>query len=87
MAGDIAAVQLPGGGDGCVIVKAWPPIVNEPERAAPVLAATVKFTVADPFPAALPLIVIQSALLVAVHGQVDGAVTGTLPGPPAAGTL
>lgn len=51
-----------------------------PVRDAPVLAATVKFTV--PFPEPLLLVVTQLALLIAVHAQPDEVVTPNDPLPP-----
>jgi hypothetical protein len=56
-----------------------------PERAAPVFAATLYPTVPLPVPEAPVVKVIQDALLIAVHAQVDPAVTATEPVLPAAG--
>ena len=61
-----------------------PPTVSAPLRAAPPFAATVKATVPLPLPVAPDEIVMNVALLVAVHAHPVGAVTGTDPVPPAA---
>ena len=50
-------------------VTVWPAMVRVPVRAAPVLAATVKFTVPLPLPEAPLVTVIQ----VAVAGRSPGA--------------
>ena len=63
--------------------RSWPD-GPAPLRAAPVLAATVKPTVPFPLPVAPDEIVMNVALLVAVHAQPEPAVTGTEPVPPAA---
>jgi hypothetical protein len=61
-----------------VTVKVWPPMVSVPVLgAADVRADALKETVPFPVPLEPALIVIQSALLVAVHAQVGGAVTLT----------
>ena len=61
-------------------MKVDPAIVSVPVRAPPVLASTVYLTVPLPVPL-LPLVmVIQFAVVVAVHGQPDCVVTVT--GPP-----
>lgn len=66
-------------------VKFLPPIEIVPERGVELaFAATVNATVPGPFPEAVPLIVIQFALLVAVHAQPAAAVTPTLPLSPSA---
>src|SRR5919107_5996422 len=58
-----------------------------PERAAPVVAAAVNCTTPLPDPG-LPLVMeIQSAWLEAVHVHPPGAVTLTVPVPPADGTV
>src|SRR5262249_15253829 len=61
-----------------------PAIVSVAVRAAPVLAATVKFAVPLPLPDAPDVNVTKVALLVAVHAHPVPAVTGTDPVPPAA---
>jgi hypothetical protein len=67
-------------------MNALPAILILPDLAAPIFAATLKET--EPFPAAdvPPLIVIQAALLVAVHVQPVLATTLTDPLFPPAGT-
>jgi len=64
----------------CVTVNVDPAIVSVPVRAPPVFAATVNVTVPLPVPLAPLAIVIQLALLLAVHVQPDCVVTVT--GPP-----
>ena len=65
-------------------MKVWPPTVSVPERAAPVLAATVNATVPLPVPDAPPVTVSHPAFAVAVQVQVPAdAVTATDPAPPA----
>jgi hypothetical protein len=60
-------------------VTVWPAIVIVPVRAAPVvLAATVKLLEPRPVMVAPLVIVIQAALLVAVHAQLEPVVTDTL---------
>jgi hypothetical protein len=68
-------------------VNVRPPIVSVPDRAGPVLAAAENSTRPSPVPFAPAVIASQPALLVAVHAQPPGAVTFTLPFPPAAGTF
>ena len=69
----------------CVTVNVCPAIVIVPVRELPVLAATVKATAPLPEPLSLPgKIVIQTALLAAVHAQPCGALTPTAPLPPLA---
>jgi hypothetical protein len=66
-------------------VKVLPPIEIVPERGVELaFAATVNDTLPGPAPDAEPLIVIQFALLVAVHAQPAAAVTATLPLSPSA---
>ena len=68
-------------------VKVRPAIVSVPVRDdALVFAATLKPTVPFPEPAAPDVIVIQAALLTALHAQPALAVTPTVPEPPAAAT-
>lgn len=70
-----------------VTVKVWPPVVIVPVREAVVgFAATLKAIVPEPDPLAPDVIVIQAALLVAVHVQPARAVMVTEPRPPAAAT-
>jgi len=67
----------------CVTLKCSPAIVIVPARGGPVVGATVKVTVADPFPLAFELTVIQSTSDTAV--QVQSALearTSTVPVPP-----
>ena len=63
----------------CVIVTVWPATVSVPVRAAPVvLAATEKFVEPRPDIDAPLVTVIQLALLVEVHGQLEPVVTAML---------
>jgi hypothetical protein len=65
-------------------VNVCPAIVNVPVRLLPVLfAATVKLTVPFPVPVDPLVMVIQLALLTAVHAHPDCVVTETVPVPPA----
>ena len=67
----------------CVMVKVWPVTVMVPVRwLVSVLAATVKLTVSLPVPLTPDVMMIQGALLVAIHVQPPCAVTVTLPVPP-----
>src|SRR5712691_9487389 len=67
-----------------VTVKVWPPMVSVPVLgAADVRADALKETVPIPVPLEPALIVIQSALLTAVHGQAGEVVTFTDRLPPA----
>ena len=61
-----------------------PPMLSVPLRAAPEFAATVNATVPLPLPVAPDEIVMNVALLVAVHAHPVAAVTDTDPVPPAA---
>jgi hypothetical protein len=71
----------------CVTVNVRPPIMSVLMRDdVLVLAPTVKATVPLPVPVAPAVIVIQPALLVAVHAHPVPAVILTLPVPPAADT-
>ena len=67
-------------------VKVWPPIRMESERAAPRLGSTTKPTVPFPVPLAPEAIVIQAALVVAVHAQLAVVMTSTEPVAPMAVT-
>jgi hypothetical protein len=68
-------------------VKACPPIVSVAERAdVPVFAAIENATVPLPLPVAPDVIVAQESGVVAVQAQPPGAVTVTVPLPPAAAT-
>ena len=70
-----------------VTVYVWPPAVIVPVREDVVgLAATVKAIVPEPDPLAPVVIVIQTALLTAVHAQPAPAVIETIPEPPSPGT-
>jgi hypothetical protein len=66
-----------------VTVNVFPPIVNRPVRAAPLLAATLKVTAPLPAPAAPPVTVTQFTFDVAVHAQPEAAAIVTVPVPPA----
>src|SRR5258706_9333885 len=67
-----------------VTVKVWPPMVSVPVLgAADVRADALKETVPFPAPLEPALIVIQSALLTAVHAQFGEVVTFTDRLPPA----
>jgi hypothetical protein len=68
-----------------LMVNVNPAIVSVPLRAAPVLASVVYCTVPLPVPDAPFGILIQEALLAAVHVQPDEAVTPTDPAPPSGG--
>ena len=58
------------GAASCVTVNVWPPAVIVPVRdVVAEFAATVNVTVPLPDPLAPPVIVIQVALLAAVHAQ------------------
>jgi hypothetical protein len=65
----------------CVIVIRCPAMVTLPERAGPVVAATITFTVPSPLPDVLPCSVIQLSFDTAVHSHSGLAVTlnGTVP--------
>jgi hypothetical protein len=67
-------------------VNVRPAMVNVPDRAGPFVAATLKLTLPLPLPVAPEAMVIQEALLAAVHAQLAPAVTETVPSPPEAGT-
>lgn len=70
-----------------VAVNVWPAIVAVPDRVVvAVFAAMLRLTVPLPEPLAPPVTVIQDALLPAVHEHPAGAVTLTVPVPPAAGS-
>ena len=76
-AGEIVGVH---GAPACVTVKVLPAIVTVPVRdVVPVFAATSYVTDPLPLPVAPALIVIQAALLVAVHAHPLPAVTVTVP--------
>ena len=62
-------------------------MVRVPDRVPPVVEAAVYCTVPLPLPLAPEPIVIQGALLVAVHAQPAAVVTATLPVPPPAATV
>ena len=63
-------------------MKVCPAIVNVPERAPPVLAAALYWTVPLPLPLPPDVMVSQDALLAAVQEHPPPAVTPTLPVPP-----
>jgi len=71
-------------GAACVIAIAVPVIVNVAVRTAPVLAATVNWTVASPAPDAPWVTVRNAVLLTAVHAQLAGVLTVIDAEPPAA---
>jgi len=65
-------------------VNVRPAIVNVPLRSLPVVfAAAVKLTVPFPVPVDPLVMVIQLALLAAIHSHPDCVVTATVPVPPA----
>ena len=68
-------------------VKVCPAIVAVPLRACPGFEATVSVTVPLLVPLLPTLIVSHAALLVAVHEQVEGAVTRTVTVVPPAGAV
>jgi hypothetical protein len=69
-------------------VNVCPAIVNVPVRLLPVLfAAAVKWTEPLPLPVDPLVMVIQLALLDAVHVHPDCVVTETVPFPPSLSTL
>jgi len=61
------------------MVNVWPAMVAVPVRCGPVFAATLYPTAPFPDPAAPDVIVIQGALLAAVHVQPAVVVTFTVP--------
>jgi hypothetical protein len=67
-----------------VTLNVAPAIVRVPERAMPVLAATLNDTGPGPVPVSPPVTDIHAALLAAVQAQPAPAVTVLLPVPPAA---
>jgi len=69
----------------CVTVKVCPAMVSVPVRELPVFAWTEYPTVPLPLPFPPEVIVIQPGLPLTAQGHVVGAVTVTLPAPPAAG--
>ena len=71
----------------CVTVCVWVPMLIVPVRPAPVFAVNVKVTLPLPVPDAPPVIVIQDAVVVAVHPQPPAAETAMAdPLPAVAGT-
>jgi hypothetical protein len=71
-----------------VTVKVLPAIVRVPVRELdPVLASTVKPTLAEPVPLAPVVTEIHAALLAAAHAQPAGEVSATMPLPPLAPKL
>ena len=66
----------------CVTVNVWPAMVTVPERAPPVLAATLNATEPFPLPLAPEVTVTHAALLLAVQAQPLPADTATVPVPP-----
>jgi hypothetical protein len=80
LAGAMANVH---GAAVCVTVNVFPPIVNVPVRAAPLLAATLNVTLPFPEPEPPAVTVIQGTFDAAVHAHALPAVTVTVPVPPA----
>ena len=70
----------------CVIVTVCPATVTVPDREGPLSGATLSVTVPDPVPFAPDVMVIQSALLAAVHGHPADDVMARLRVPPDAPT-
>ena len=70
----------------CVTVNVWPAMVRLPERAAPVLAATLYVTDPSPLPLAPEVTVTHAAPLLAVQAQPVPADTAIVPVPPKAPT-
>ena len=69
----------------CVTVNDWPAMVRVPERAPPVLAATLNPTEPFPLPFAPEVTATHPALLLAVQVQpLPEADTATVPVPPVA---
>jgi len=68
-------------------VNVWPATLRVPERAAPVLAATLKVTGPFPLPLEPEVTVTHAALLPAVQAQPLPADTEMVPVPPAAATV
>jgi hypothetical protein len=72
---------------GCETDTVWPLIVNEPDRAGPVLAVTANCTCPSPAPDALDVIAIQGAFDAADHGHPAPVRTATVLAPPPAGAV
>jgi hypothetical protein len=71
----------------CVTDTTWPAIMIVPARdVVAVLGATLKVMIPFPVPLALPVMVIQLALLYELHEHPAPVVIVTEPVPPAAGT-
>jgi len=68
----------------CVTVNVWPAMVRVPERAPPVLAATLNPTEPFPLPFAPEVTATHPALLLAVQVQPLPVDTATVPVPPVA---
>ena len=66
----------------CVTVNVCPAMVRVPERAPPVLAATLNATEPFPLPLAPEVTVTHPGLLPAVQAQPLPADTATVPDPP-----
>ena len=66
----------------CVTLNVWPAMVRVPERAPPVLAATLNVTEPFPLPLAPAVTVTHPASLLAVQAQPVPAETATVPVPP-----
>jgi hypothetical protein len=71
----------------CETVIVVPPTVRVPVRAAPVLAATLNWTLPFPLPVAPWVIEMKLALLTAVQAQPDEVVTAMLADPPSAANV
>lgn len=87
--GEIVMAQGGGGGAACVTVNVFPAVAIVALRELlPVLGATVNLTWPLPVPDCPAVMLIQGALVVAVHAHVlADEVTAIEPGPPAAATL
>jgi hypothetical protein len=70
-----------------VTVTVWPATVSVPVRAGPLLAAIETVTLPFPVPLLPAVMVMNDALLVAVHVDVQLVVTLITPVPPLASTL
>ena len=75
----VGAIEYVQATAACVMVNVWPAMVAVPVRCGPVFAATLYPTAPFPDPAAPDVIVIQGALLAAVHVQPAVVVTFTAP--------
>jgi hypothetical protein len=69
---------VPGQGVACVTVNVCPAIVTIPTLSAPTLSAIEMNTLPLPLPLAPETIVMNGAVVAAVHAQPPGAVTVTI---------